>query len=166
VTLRAPEPLRADHDFSGFDCGAPELNDWLKRRGLASEGLTARTFVVCEGARVVGYYTLAAGAIMRVALKAVRPRITHNTPDEIPVLLIGRLAVDKRVQRAGIGRGLLKDALLRALLAAQQIGIRAIVVHALDDAAAAFYRRFGFQSAPLGTRTYLLPIETVTRALA
>ncbi len=161
--LSAPIPLSPDHDRSRFDCGKPELDDWLHRTAAASEGRTARTYVTCAGNRIVGYYALAAGNTVRAALPSARLR--RNTPADVPVLVIARLAVDREFHGRRIGRGLLKDALLRAVEASRAIGIRAVVVHAIDDEAARFYRRYGFLPSPMDPRTLVLPIETAVSGL-
>jgi GNAT superfamily N-acetyltransferase len=161
--LRPPEPLSASHDLAGFDCGMEELNLWLVANAAASEGLTARTYVVAAGSRVAAYYCLATGAVVRGALPSAKLR--RNTPNEIPVVVIGRLAVDKRFQNRGLGPALLRDAILRALSASELVGMRAILVHAIDDAAVGFYKKFGFLASPLNPRTLVLPIETARRAL-
>lgn len=159
---RAPEPLADSHDVSAFACGRVELDDWLKRRTRSSEGLTARTYVVADGDRVVGYYCLSAGAVERGELPKKNRR---DTPNAIPIAVIGRLAVDSGCRGTGIGMGLLKDAILRTMAVAGQIGIRAVVVHALDDAVAGYYARLGFVESPLSARTLVLPLETAKAAL-
>jgi GNAT superfamily N-acetyltransferase len=160
--LRAPERLTGRHDLSRFDCGDAGLNDWLKRRALKNEGESSRTYVVCAGDAVVGFYCLAAGAVIRA--EAPKP-LQRNMPEQVPVILIGRLAVDAAHQGQGIGAGLLKDALLRAIAIAEAIGVRAILVHALNGKAAAFYARYGFQPSPIDPQTLLLPMETAVAAL-
>jgi len=159
--LRPPERIADSHDLTAFDCGSPELDAWLKNRAL--DGRSARAYVVAVDNRVVAYYCLSAGSVIRADLPKKAQR---NTPDQIPVVIIGRLAVDRRFQSRGFGKGLLKDAILRALQASEAIGVRAIVVHALDDEAAKFYRKFGFVDSPLNPRTLVLPIETAKQALA
>jgi GNAT superfamily N-acetyltransferase len=161
--LRSPEPLSARHDVSGFDCGNAELDRWLARQAVASEGRSARTYVVAHEGRVVAYYSLAAGAVVRGGLPKARHR--RNMPDQVPIVVIGRLAVDRRFQGLGLGRGLLKDAILRGLSAAEVVGIRAIVVHAIDEKAGAFYRRIGFLPSPLNALTFVLPAESARAAL-
>lgn len=161
--LRPPEPLSRDHDVSNFDCGYADLNAWLVKQAATSEGKTARTIIVAAGNRVVAYYCLAAGSIARTELPSAKLR--RNVPDQVPVVVIGRLAVDLKFQGKGFGRGLLKDAILRALTASESLGIRAIVVHAVDDKAAAFYKKFGFINSPTNALTFLLPTETAKQAL-
>jgi GNAT superfamily N-acetyltransferase len=161
--LRLPERLSEQHDVSQFDCGKPELNEWLAKHAASSDGKSARTYVVAVGPRVVGYYCLAAGAVIRGELPKAKTR--QNMPNEVPVVVIGRLAMDKGFQGRGIGHGLLKDALLRALNASELVGVRAIVVHAIDEEAAKFYTRIGFLPSPLNPLTLMLPVETVQQAL-
>jgi GNAT superfamily N-acetyltransferase len=154
--LRAPEPLGDGYDLSQFDCGRDDLNAWLRQRAHMNEGKASRTFVVCAERRVVAYYCLAAGSVARAS---VGRKLRQNAPDPLPVIVIGRLAVDRTYARRKIGRALLRDAILRSLTAATEVGIRAILVHAVDDAASGFYRKFGFQDSPTDARTLLLPIE-------
>ncbi len=149
--------------MSNFDCGYADLNAWLVKQAATSEGKTARTIIVAAGNRVVAYYCLAAGSIARTELPSAKLR--RNVPDQVPVVVIGRLAVDLKFQGKGFGRGLLKDAILRALTASESLGIRAIVVHAVDDKAAAFYKKFGFINSPTNALTFLLPTETAKQAL-
>lgn len=152
----APVPLLAVHDTSAFDCGVAVLDDWLKRRALANQNTGAsKTFVVAENDIVSGYYALANGA---ASLGAVPGRVRRNMPEPVPVMVLGRLAVDKRCQGTGLGRGLLKDAVLRTRRATEIAGIRALMVHAIDDKAAAFYVRWGFLPSPVEPRTLFLPL--------
>lgn len=161
--LAAPAPLSANHDLSRFDCGRAELNDWLRRRAQPSEGTTARTYVTAVGRRVVGYYALSAGNAIRSVLPSAKLR--RNTPDQVPVIVLTRLAVDRKFQGRSIGKGLLKDAVGRTAQASQTIGLRALLVHAIDDGAAAFYIRHGFVPTAIDHLTLLLPIETVIASL-
>jgi GNAT superfamily N-acetyltransferase len=161
--ISPPEPLTSAHDLSAFDCGVPELNDWLKLRAALSEAKTSRTYIVTNDRRVVAYYCLSAGAVLRGELPSSKLR--RNTPEQVPVIAIGRLAVDRACQGKGYGKGLLKDAILRAISAANSIGVRAILVHAKDDMAAEYYRACGFLPSPINTHTLVLPIETAIAAL-
>lgn len=156
--LRAPVLLQDDLDFSSFECGKSILDDWLRRKAYKANGLSARTFVVCAASTVIGYYSLHTGGIVRDSLPTAKLR--RNIPPSAPVVIIGRLAVDRRYQRQGIGGGLLRDAILRALTVNREIGFRAILVHALDDEAVAFYAKFGFLRCAIDPRTMVLPIET------
>jgi GNAT superfamily N-acetyltransferase len=145
--LAAPLPLSADHITAGFACGEAALDDWLKRRALANQASGAsRTFVVADTTRqVVGYYALAAGAVAhQLATSGVR----RNIPDPIPVMVLARLAVDHRAQGAQLGAALLQDAVRRAWVVAQNAGVRALLVHALNERAKQFYLHHGFQVSP------------------
>jgi GNAT superfamily N-acetyltransferase len=157
--LTAPAPLCADHDLSAFDCGVAVLNDWLKQRAAKNESRFSRTYVVCEGDQVVGYYGIAAGAVERAAAPG---KVRRNAPNAIPVSIIGRLAVSRSHAGQGLGADLLADALRRIAVASQSIGIGAVLVQAKDDAAKRFYLRCAeFEDYPEESRTLYLPIETV-----
>lgn len=158
----APAPLDNSHNFADFDCGKEALNDWLKKHATKQEARSARTFVVTRNGVVVGYYCLAAGGVLfDDAPRSVR----RNMPNPVPVMVIGRLAVQKDLQFGGIGSGLLKDALLRILTVAKDVGVRAVVVHAVDEDAVAFYVKHQFQAFPQESLTLFLPIETIAKAL-
>ncbi|MDE2392042.1 MAG: GNAT family N-acetyltransferase [Rhodospirillales bacterium] len=162
----SPERLTTSHDASSFQNGKhPPLDDWLRDRALASEGLSARTYVVCAAdapKQVAGYYAITTAMEQRLALPSAKLR--RGMPEQVPLLLIGRLAVDQRFQGMGLGTDLLADALRRCLSASEIAGVRAIVTHAIDDEAVAFYRRRGFLISPLGEKIMIMPIEAV-RAL-
>jgi GNAT superfamily N-acetyltransferase len=161
--LAAPAPLTAAHDVASFDCGEPSLNDWLRHRALKNESRFSRTYVVCNGERVVGYFCISAGAIERSAAPG---KVRRNAPDTIPVSVIGRLAVSRDHAGQGLGADLLADALRRIAVASQSIGIGAVLVHAKDDAAKRFYLRCAeFIEYPADSRTLFLPIETVVAAI-
>lgn len=163
MTLQPPQPIQPDHDLSNFNCGRPNLDDWLRKRAIKNEAAGAsRTYVVCENGEVRAYYCLATGS---VEAEQAPGRVRRNMPDPIPVMVIGRLAVDARMQGSGIGRGLLKDAVLRTLKVAEIAGIRAILVHALDEEAADFYRRYDFLDSPIDPLVLMLPLDTARRAL-
>jgi GNAT superfamily N-acetyltransferase len=161
--IGAPEHLTSAHDISTFDCGVPDLNDWLKRRALPNEGSGAsRTYVVCSGGRVVGYYALASGG---VAIAKAFGRIRRNMPDPLPVMILGRLAVERGWQGRNIGRSLLRDAILRTLQAAEIGGIRAILVHAISEDAKRFYERYGFRASPVDPMTLMVTVVDAKKAL-
>lgn len=161
--LTAPEKLTAKHDVSSFKSGEPTLDDWLKRRALANEESGAsRTYVVCSGNRVVGYYALANGAI---AHDEVTGRVRRNMPEPIPVMVIGRLAIDEAYQGQGVGSALLRDAILRILQAAEIAGIRAILVHAISEDAKKFYERSGFYTSPVNPMTLMITLADAEKAL-
>lgn len=150
-TLSRPQLLAACHDLFAFDCGAAALNDWLTRRARANQAAGAsQTFVVCQESVVVAYYCLASGA---VALRDAPGRMRRNMPDPIPTVVLGRLAVSRSFHGHGLGRALLHDASARTLQAAQLIGVRALLVHALDEGAKRFYLRQGFAELSSGGLT-------------
>lgn len=154
--LTSPVSLTVDHHTAGFDCGIDSLNEWLIRRALKNEyGGGSRTYVVCHGKQVVGYYAVAAGS---VAHRDAPGRIKRNMPDPIPALIIGRLAVDQSCQGAGVGQGLLRDAVARSINVSQQIGARVLIVHALNNKAEAFYLKHGFMKHQAISNTLLLPL--------
>lgn len=155
--LRPPEKINSLHQFESFDSGNAQLDDWLKRRALKNEAEGAsRTYVLCEGETVIAYYCLANGAI---AQGEATGRIRRNMPDPIPVMVIGRLAVDRRWQGQGIGRALLRDAILRTVQAAEIAGIRAILVHAISDEAKQFYERYEFTASPIDEMTLMIRVQ-------
>jgi GNAT superfamily N-acetyltransferase len=156
-------PLTSAHDTSRFDCGKPPLNDWLKFRALRAEGRSARCYVLC-GARnaVVGYYCIAAGAVQH---DGAPRKLRQNMPSPIPIVIIGRLALDKAYQGKGLGRALLKDALLRITRASEMVGARAVVVHAVDPESVPFYARYNFRAFPTNNQTLFLPIDEIIAAL-
>ena len=151
-----PVLLDASHDLSVFDCGVPALNNYLKKFALQNQrSQAARTYVASRGERVVGYYTLAAASARR---EETPSRVAKGlAAHPVPVILLARLAVDGSEKGKGLGRGLLKDALLRAVQAADIVGCRAVMVHAKDETAIAFYQRFGFEPSPVDPfRLFLL----------
>lgn len=159
MRLSAPEPLRADHDLSNFECGEPSLNDWLKRRALTNQlNGASRTFVVLEEEQnVVGYYALAAGAVSH---EHATGGVRRNMPDPVPVLVLGRLAVAHRAQGRRVGAALLQDAVLRAMAVVENAGVRALLVHALNDRAKVFYEHYGFLSSPIDPMTLMLRLQS------
>lgn len=164
MTLTPPQPITADHDLSQFDSGRLVLDDWLRQRATKNENSGAsRTYVVCEENVVVGYYCLATGS---VECNQAPGKIKRNMPDPIPIMLMGRLAINKTQQGQGLGRALLKDALLRTLKAAEIAGIRAFLVHALDEEAANFYRNNGFLVSPIDSLVLMVPLETIRNGFA
>jgi GNAT superfamily N-acetyltransferase len=161
----SPRLLRADDLLDDFDCGEESPNLWLRERATDNEALRAsRTCVsMTSDARLAGYYTLSSFSLARGRTPS---RLGRGQPDPIPAVLIGRLAVDTRFAGERLGRMLLLDALLRAHAAAEYVGIRAIVVHALHERAAGFYLRFGFRSLPGDPLTLYLLTEEVSALLA
>lgn len=163
MELKAPERLEPHHLLESFDCGVPSLNDWLKRRARMNEREGAsRSYVVCAGQEVVGYYCLAAGS---VCCLDVPGRVRRNMPDPLPVMVIGRLAIHREWQGQGLGRALLRDAALRTLSAAEVAGVRAILVHALSEEAKRFYIRWGFMESPTNPMTLVITLQDVKKSL-
>jgi len=162
--LSPSEPLTDRHEVGDFDSGEPSLDDWLRRRARANQVSGAsRTYVVCEGDRVVGYYALASGT---VTVDTAPGRFRRNMPDPIPVAVLGRLAVDRRGQGRGIGRGLFRDAALRVVNAADAIGIRGIVVHAISEQAKGFYLALGFDESPREPMLLMVTLADIRAVLA
>ncbi len=160
VQLSAPEPLSSEHRLDEFDCGEPVLDEWLRRRALSNQlSGGSRTFVVVDqDKRVCGYYAMAAGAIAhQMATSSVR----RNMPDPIPVMVLARLAVDKRAQGMYLGASLLQDAVNRAVAVSHNAGVRALLVHALHDRAKQFYEHYGFQISPAHPMTLMLRLSSV-----
>ncbi len=158
--LSAPQPLAAVHILDDFSCGEASLDEWLKRRALTNQWSGAsRTFVVTDlDGRVYGYYAMAAGAVShQVATSSVR----RNMPDPIPVMVLARLAIDHRAQGIKLGASLLQDAVGRAVNVSQNTGVRALLVHALNDHAKQFYEHYGFQEAPQHPMTLMLRLNSV-----
>ena len=163
MELKAPERLEPHHLLESFDCGIHSLNDWLKRRARMNEREGAsRSYVVCAGQEVVGYYCLAAGS---VCCLDVPGRVRRNMPDPLPVMVIGRLAIHREWQGQGLGRALLRDAALRTLSAAEVAGVRAILVHALSEEAKRFYIRWGFMESPTNPMTLVITLQDVKKSL-
>lgn len=163
----APVPLTADHRIEGFDCGKPKLTDWLKSHALDSEGRSSRTYVVVANTGplagdVVGYYTLATGGVTRSEMPH---KIRHDLPNPVPVMILGRLAVDERHQKKSIGPAMLREAMQRTLEISQSACVRALMVHAIDDETVTFYLKYGFAPFSADSRTMFLPIETLAAAL-
>lgn len=163
MELTAPERLEPHHLLESFDCGIPSLNDWLKRRARMNEREGAsRSYVVCAGQEVVGYYCLAAGS---VCCLDVPGRVRRNMPDPLPVMVIGRLAIHREWHGQGLGRALLRDAAIRTLSAAEVAGVRAILVHALSEEAKRFYIRWGFMESPTNPMTLVITLQDVKKSL-
>lgn len=151
-----PELLNATHHLDDFDCGEEALNSWLKRNALKNQqNQASRTFVICQNNNVVGFYALAAGSVSH---QFVSGGLRRNMPDPIPVVVLGRLAIDLTHQGQKLGAALLKDAVLRASAVSQQVGVKALLVHALNDKAKAFYLNYGFQVSPIDDLILLLKL--------
>lgn len=164
MTLRAPEPLGAQHRLEGFDCGKLPLNDWLLRHARQAQGSgSAKTFVVADDERIAGYFSLTVGQVD--TLKA--PERIRKGMGQYPVrvVILARLAVSQRDQGRGIGAGMLQDAIRRTFLIAEQAGIRAMLTHPIDEEAARVYQRFGFIASPLREQQLLLLLKDARRWL-
>ena len=153
----SPRPIHEDDETGGFDSGEPSPDDYLRKRALGNhvQG-TSRCFVTCRDRRVVGYYALASASIQH---RDVAGKVRRNMPDPVLVILLSRLAVDRKEQGVGLGRHLLRDAILRSVEAAEVIGVRALLVHALHDEARTFYTRFDFEPSPTDPLHLLLLIK-------
>jgi GNAT superfamily N-acetyltransferase len=163
-SLSPPEPLADHHDVAAFISGESPLDDWLKRRARSNQASGAsRTFVLCQGTRVVAYYALASGAI---AVDTAPGRFRRNMPSPIPVVVLARLAVDQDWQGKGIGRALFRDAARRVAHAADSIGIRGIVVHAISENAKSFYLALGFDPSPLEPMMLMVTLADIRAVLA
>lgn len=164
MTLSAPELLADHHQTVGFSCGVPSLDEWLKRRARGNQASGAsRTYVACEADRVVGYYALAAGS---VDVANAPGRFRRNMPDPVPVVILGRLAIDVTQRGRGLGRLLVRDAGQRVLQAADVVGIRGILVHAISEEAVQFYQAVGFEPSPLDAMTLMVTLADVQAALS
>lgn len=159
----APVPITTEHRLDEFDCGKEPLDTWLRTHALDNEGKASRTYVVADaGMRVCAYYTLALGSVIRAE---VPRKHRQGLPNPVPVMVLGRLAVDGRHGGRGLGPALLREAMQRTLLIERQAGALALIVHAIDDNAVGFYAKFGFQVFPGGSRTMFLPVDTIRAAV-
>jgi GNAT superfamily N-acetyltransferase len=164
VPLSPPAPLADHHLIADFNSSEASLDDWLRRRALANQiSGASRTYVACDGALVAGYYALASGAIVNAAASG---RFRRNMPDPIPVVVLARLAVDRRQQGRGLGRALFRDAAHRVSHAAEAIGIRGIVVHAISQEARGFYIALGFDACPREPMTLIVTLSDLRATLA
>lgn len=162
MNLSAPQPLDARHRLEEFDCGKPALTDWLLRHARQAQGSgSARTFVVCDGDRVAGYFSLTVGQIDTLEAPERVRRGMGQYP--IPLVILARLAVDLDYQGQGLGFSLLQDAIHRTITIAEQAGIRALLTHPIDAEAEAFYRRFGFEPTPVRERQLILLLKDARR---
>jgi len=161
--ISPPELLKQNHDTCEFSCGKVVLDNWLKVQALKNQtNRGSRTFVITSGDKVAGYYALASGAVER---SNVTSNIARNMPNPIPVIILARLAVDNNFKGLSLGKALLKDALLRSLNVANEIGVKAVLVHALDSQAVKFYEKFGFQRMPEQKNTLVLSISNIENLL-
>ena len=161
--LSAPAPLTAEHELDEFNSGVAPRDDWLKRlaRHNEAEG-GSRTFVICAARRVVGYYSLAAGSVVAGVATG---RVRRNMSNPVPVVLLGRLAIDQAWQGRGLGSDLLRDAVLRTLAAGASIGVRAMLVHTISNEAKAFYEKRGFRPSPVDPMALMVTLNDAHRML-
>jgi GNAT superfamily N-acetyltransferase len=160
----SPLPISTTHEMGEFSCGKPELDNWLKTRAMKAEGRSARTYVVTESPnRVVAFYTLSAKS---VRIEQIPNRLARNMPKDIPVILLGRMAVDENHKAKGLGQHLLRDAMLRSIAGAEIIGARALIVEAMDRQAAAFYQKLGFLQFPPDTMAFFMPLTTIADGIS
>lgn len=159
LDLCAPQPLGQDHQLDDFSCGEPILDEWLKRKAMANQLRGAsRSFIVADKeGRVRGYYAMAAGA---VSLHSAIGGMRRNMPDPVPVMVLARLAVDRRAQGIKLGGALLRDAVQRAVHVSQHTGVRALLVHALHERAKGFYAHYGFQASPADPMVLMLRLSS------
>ncbi|RLQ88648.1 GNAT family N-acetyltransferase [Notoacmeibacter ruber] len=163
--LFAPEPLTEQHDHTGFSSGKPAMDSWLHELAFHNQSENfSRTFVIRDkNMKVRGFYALCSGMILRKeAPKKIAP---HGSPTEIPIALLARFAIAEDLQRQGVGKALLSNALRTAASASQAVAFRAIVVDAIDDEAAAFYKRFGFVETKVSPRKLLITTQNVIASL-
>ena len=160
LQLSAPQPLAASHILDEFACGEASLDEWLRRRARTNQlSGASRTFVVAgQDGRVYGYYAMAAGAVSH---QAATSSVRRNMPDPVPVMVLARLAIDRRAQGVKLGASLLQDAVNRAVAVSQNAGVRALLVHALDSRAKQFYEHYGFQESPQHPMTLMLRLNSV-----
>jgi GNAT superfamily N-acetyltransferase len=162
--LSPPAPLADHHQLDDFSSGEASLDDWLKRRARANQASGAsRTFVVCDGEKVGGYYAVASGA---VTIESVPGRFGRNMPDPVPVAILARLAVHEAYQGRGLGRALFRDGARRVAQAADAIGIRGIVVHAISENARKFYLALGFDPSPREPMTLVVTLSDIRATLS
>ncbi|EOV8480501.1 GNAT family N-acetyltransferase [Klebsiella aerogenes] len=156
--VSAPTPLSSHHQIAEFCCGETVLDQWLKQRGLKNQAQgAARTFVVCkeDSHQVVGFYSLATGSVNHTEATG---GLRRNMPDPIPVIILARLAIDCAFHGQGLGADLPHDALLRSYRVAENVGVRALMVHALTDSAKRFYLHHGFKASTTQERTLFLAL--------
>jgi len=160
--ISAPEPLHAGHILTSFCCGVDSMDNWLKQRAMKNQlSGASRTFVCCDDANVMAYYSLASSAVVT---NNAPGRFRRNMPDPIPVVVLGRLAVDKSLHGQGLGRALIRDAGLRVIQVAEIIGIRGMLVHALSDEAREFYMRVGFEPSPMDPMMLMVTLGDLVNA--
>ncbi len=161
MAISEPELLTINHNISNFSCGVQELDDWLKKMAIKNQARShAKVYVVTDSdtEQVVGYYAIAMGSVQREdAIGSFR----RNSPNPIPMLVLARLGVHIKYQRHAIGAGLLKDCVIRSVEAMRIVGGAGILVHAIDDSAKDFYKKFGFTESPIDPMTLMVRIVDI-----
>ena len=162
--LIAPTLLSAEHNTSGFCCGISVLDDWFTKRALKNQSSGAsKTFVICESdSTVIGFYALATGSVERGLATS---GLSRQMPYPIPVIILGRLAVDEKFKGRTLGASLLKDAILRTLFIADSVGVRGLLVHAISEEAKRFYLKYGFKESPLEPMTLMISMKSLKQHL-
>jgi len=156
LTYIGPELLTTGHVLTGFDCGRPALNEWLARRSLGNQAAgTSRTWVVTagEGGRVVAFYASSTASVLR---DSAPKNLRRNQPEEMPAILLGRMAVDAKHTGRGLGAALLKHFVLKAIEVSASVGVRVLLVHAKDEEAKTFYQHYGFVESPIDSLTMMM----------
>ena len=162
--ISSPALLTVHHDVSTFKSGEESLDEWLKLRALKNqENGASRTYVVTNTKEVVGYYALSVGSALHEEATSI---VRRNMPNPVPVMIMGRLAVDLKFQRYGLGKALLKDAFLRTLQVADIVGVRAFLVHALHEKASQFYEKVGFKRSPIQPLTLMVTLSEIKKELS
>lgn len=164
MALGPPQPLGGGRGLDSFDCGKPALNDWLTRHALQAQASgSAKTYVITEGDRIAGYFSLTVGQVDSVEAPERVSKGMGGYP--IPLVLLARLAVALQDQGRGVGIGMLQEAIRRAVIIAEQAGVRALLTHPIDENAARFYQRFGFEPSPVREQQLLLLLKDARRLL-
>lgn len=158
-----PEPIHAQHNVQAFNSGEESLDIWLKTKAIKNQKSNAsRTYVACDVERVVAYYVLASSS---VDVNVATGRLRRNMPNPVPVVVLGRLAIDLNYQNMGIGSALVRDAGLRVIQAADTIGIRGLLVQAISNSAKEFYEKVGFESSGIDPMTLMITLDDLKAAL-
>jgi predicted N-acetyltransferase YhbS len=158
------EKFRREHDLSAFDCGNPALTTWLRKFAWPNQQAdSAKTYVAVRENRVVGYYALAAGSVHKHEIPERIGKGLANHP--VGVVLLARLAVDVTQKGKGVGKALLFDALKRIEQAADVVGVRAVMVHAIDDQARRYYEHFNFDRSPVDPFQLMLLLKDIRKAM-
>jgi GNAT superfamily N-acetyltransferase len=161
--ITAPDLLSPEHDLGSFNSGNATLDEWLLKRALKNqESGASKIFVVCDDNRVVGYYALATGSVER---DIATGNFSRGMPEPIPVIVLGRLAIDQSYQGQQLGAALLKDAMLRTVTIANNVGVRGLLVHAISEDAKRFYLKYGFQESPMEPMTLLLSVKIIKNSM-